>query len=254
MTWGRERDQRRAPLSSRCGRSCRAWGRGWPGPRAQPPRLPGHGRARPALQRPPPERRPGLPAAAAGLPRPGLPAGSGRRRAGSAAGTPRRPEQPRRERGARTVRSPAGAGPVGAQLGLVNPPHDPPWGASELPDSRRETDPGDVNCKSPGAAQPGNPSLTSAGLLLREVRRLCRARPGRAGIGTRADRSLAVPSARPPVRTLVPRGHSVSHPQSGTELGPAGEIVEVKCLAQCLPQIRFPYVVPPDLFPSPLTK
>lgn len=182
MTWGRERAQRRVPLSSRCGRSCRAWGRGRPGPRAQPPRFPGHGRARPALQWSPPERRPGLPAAAAGLPRPGLPAGSGRRRAGSTAGTPRRPEQPRRERGARTVRSPAGAGRAGAQLGLVNPPHDPPWGASEPADSRRETDPGDVNCKSPGAAQPRSPGRTSAGLRLREVRRLCRACPDRAGL------------------------------------------------------------------------
>lgn len=53
----------------------------------------------------------------------------------------------------------------------------------------------------------------------------------------------------------VPRGRSVSHPQSGTEMGPAGEIVEVKCLAQCLPQIGFSLRrPPPNLFPTPLTK
>lgn len=108
VTWGRERAQERAPLGSRCGSRCRVWGRGQPGPRAQPPHLSGHGRAWPAFQRPPAERRLGLPTAATGFPRPGLPAGGGRHRAGPAVGTPRRPEQPGRERGARTVRISAG--------------------------------------------------------------------------------------------------------------------------------------------------
>lgn len=199
MTWGRERAQRRVPLSSRCGRSCRAWGRGRPGPWTQPPRLPGHGRARPALQRPPSERRPGLPAAAAGLPRPGLPAGSGRRRAGPAAGTPRLPEQPRRERGARTVRSRRGgrARSSGSLIlttlrgGLLSP---------HIADEKLI--PRDVNCKSLGATQPGSPGRTAAGLRFRKVSRLCRACPLRAGGGTRAARSPAVPSARPPVLTF----------------------------------------------------
>ncbi|XP_032112641.1 translation initiation factor IF-2-like isoform X1 [Sapajus apella] len=144
VTWGRERARRRAPFGSRCGCSCQAWGHGRPRPRSQPPGVTGYGCARPALQRPPPEQQLGLPAAAAAcLPRPGLPAGGGRRRAGPAAGTPRRPQQPRRECGARTVRTSqaqgAGrAGRLGAPRGgrglgllavacsLTLPPHDPP--------------------------------------------------------------------------------------------------------------------------------
>lgn len=156
------------PVGSRCGHSCWAWGRGRPGPRAQPPRLPGHGRTRPALQRPPPEWQLGLPAAAAGFLGPGLPAGGGRRRAGAAAGTPRRPEQPRRGHGARTVSPRAGAG------GLVPlPPPEPraQRAEEETDPQRRQLQGARVRSGPRGAARPRGAAAAprSLSFLLREL-------------------------------------------------------------------------------------
>lgn len=110
VTWGSKRARRRVLVGSGGGRHCGSWGhtRDWGVGRSL---VSSHGGARPALQRPPSERQRGLPAAAAGLRGPGLPARSHRPRPGPAAGRPPCAQQPRRESSARTVRSRWG-GPV----------------------------------------------------------------------------------------------------------------------------------------------
>lgn len=126
--------------------------------------------------------------------------------------------------------------------------------------------PRDLNSEPPEVAQPGSPVRTSASLRLQEVRRLFPALPGRARIGTRAEWTLDVsarrthlasrPGTAPPLMGTTFQCLSDSQPphmQSGTEMGPPSDLGN-KFLAQCLPQIRFPYMGLPKFLSHTLTE